>query len=152
MWRWDFSPKMNKRGGSNKACSWEFFLKKNKKNSMLIKDFRVGPPKRHLFDRQFCVGLLHIFCKHGPKGRGKIFKFWPLQSVRQKGEDFKRSFITCFLGQPITTRSPTFSDLSTSLSNIRMKGLLVLLLKHYIFQTKWIWNKVLEHYTLHILD
>ena len=33
---------MNKRGGSNKACSWEFFLKKNKKNSMLIRDFRVG--------------------------------------------------------------------------------------------------------------
>ena len=33
---------MNKRGGSNKACSWEFFLKKNKKNSMLIRDFRVS--------------------------------------------------------------------------------------------------------------
>ena len=32
---------MNKRGDSNKACSWEFFLKKNKKNSMLIRDFRV---------------------------------------------------------------------------------------------------------------
>ena len=32
---------MNKRGGSNKACSWEIFLKKNKKNSMLIRDFRV---------------------------------------------------------------------------------------------------------------
>ena len=34
---------MNKRGGSNKACSWEIFLKKNKKNSMLIRDFRVWP-------------------------------------------------------------------------------------------------------------
>ena len=32
---------MNKHGGSNMACSWEFFLKKNKKNSMLIRDFRV---------------------------------------------------------------------------------------------------------------
>ena len=36
---------MNKRGDSNKACSWEFFLKKNKKNSMLIRDFRVIEPK-----------------------------------------------------------------------------------------------------------
>ena len=26
---------------SNKACSWENFQKKNKKNSMLIRDFRV---------------------------------------------------------------------------------------------------------------
>ena len=32
---------INKRGGSNKAYSWENFLKKNKKNSMLIRDFRV---------------------------------------------------------------------------------------------------------------
>ena len=32
---------MNKRGGSNKACSWEIFLKKNKKNFMLIREFRV---------------------------------------------------------------------------------------------------------------
>ena len=32
---------INKRGGSNKACSWENYLKKNKKNSMLIRDFRV---------------------------------------------------------------------------------------------------------------
>ena len=31
----------NKRGDSNKACSWDFSLKKNKKNSMLIRDFRV---------------------------------------------------------------------------------------------------------------
>ena len=36
---------MNKRGDSNKACSWEFFLKKNKKNSMLIRDFRVSLSK-----------------------------------------------------------------------------------------------------------
>ena len=36
----DFS-EINKRGGSKKACSWENFLKKNKKNSMLIRDFRV---------------------------------------------------------------------------------------------------------------
>ena len=29
--------------------------------------FQMGirAPKRHLFDRQFCVGLLHIFCKNG---------------------------------------------------------------------------------------
>ena len=32
---------INKRGGSNKTCSWEHFLKKNKKISMLIRDFRV---------------------------------------------------------------------------------------------------------------
>ena len=32
---------MNKRGGFNKACSREIFLKKNKKNPMLIRDFRV---------------------------------------------------------------------------------------------------------------
>ena len=37
---------MNKRGDSNKACSWEFFLKKNKKNSMLIRDFRVQDLKQ----------------------------------------------------------------------------------------------------------
>ena len=30
----DFS-EINEREGSNKACSWENFLKKNKKNSML---------------------------------------------------------------------------------------------------------------------
>ena len=42
MCRWENFSKINKRGGSNKACSWEIFLKKNKKNSMLIRDFRVG--------------------------------------------------------------------------------------------------------------
>ena len=36
-----FFLKINKRGGSNKACSWKNCLKKNKKNSMLIRDFRV---------------------------------------------------------------------------------------------------------------
>ena len=36
----DFS-EINKCEGSNKASSWENFLKKNKKNSMLIRDFRV---------------------------------------------------------------------------------------------------------------
>ena len=37
----DFS-EINKRGGSNKACtSWKTFRKKNKKTSMLIRDFRV---------------------------------------------------------------------------------------------------------------
>ena len=30
---------INKRGSSNKACSWEKVFKKNKKNSMLIRDF-----------------------------------------------------------------------------------------------------------------
>ena len=28
---------INKPGGSNKACSWEHFLKKNKKNFLLIR-------------------------------------------------------------------------------------------------------------------
>ena len=32
---------INKRGGSNKTCSWKNLLKKNKKNSTLIRDFRV---------------------------------------------------------------------------------------------------------------
>ena len=32
---------INKRGGCNKPCSWEKFLKNNKKNSMLIRDFRA---------------------------------------------------------------------------------------------------------------
>ena len=32
---------INKRGGSNKACSWENLLKNNKKKFMLIRDFRV---------------------------------------------------------------------------------------------------------------
>ena len=62
--------------------------------------FQMGirAPKRHLFDRQFCVGLLHIFCKHGPKGRGKILKFWPLQSARQNDAGFRRGLFTCFWG------------------------------------------------------
>ena len=38
----EFQLKINKRGGSNKAYSWEFFLKKNKKNSTLIRKFRVS--------------------------------------------------------------------------------------------------------------
>ena len=44
---WENSSKINKHGGSNKACSWDFFLKKNKKNSMLIRDFRVDLLKTH---------------------------------------------------------------------------------------------------------
>ena len=36
----DFS-EINKRGGSNKAYSWRKFIKKNKKNSMLIRDFSL---------------------------------------------------------------------------------------------------------------
>ena len=32
---------INKCGGFNKACSWDNFLKKNRKNVMLIRDFRV---------------------------------------------------------------------------------------------------------------
>ena len=35
----------------------------------------IGSPKRHLFDRQFCVGLLQTFCKQWPKGPGEIPKF-----------------------------------------------------------------------------
>jgi hypothetical protein len=34
-------------GGSNKACSWENFLKKNKKDSMLIRDFIVMSSLRY---------------------------------------------------------------------------------------------------------
>ena len=47
---------MNKRGGSNKACSLEFFLKKNNKNSMLIRDFRVS----QMFFEVFKVLAAHI--------------------------------------------------------------------------------------------
>ena len=32
---------INQRGDSNNACSWENFLKKNKKNSMLNRDIRA---------------------------------------------------------------------------------------------------------------
>ena len=38
---------INKRGDSNKACSWENVLKKNKKNSMLIE----FPMLENLFQR-----------------------------------------------------------------------------------------------------
>ena len=44
---------INKRGGSNKACSWENCLKKNKKNSMFIREFRV---------RKFCCPSTYV-CK-----------------------------------------------------------------------------------------
>ena len=36
----EINKRANRRGGSKKAC-WENFLKKNKKNSMLIREFRV---------------------------------------------------------------------------------------------------------------
>ena len=70
--------------------------------------FQIGiwSPKQHLFDRQFCVGLVHIFCKQGPKGRGKIFIFWPLHSVRQNVAGFWRGLFTCFLGH--TSLLPAF--------------------------------------------
>ena len=58
----------------------------------------IGSPRQHLFDRQFCVGLLHIFCKQWPRGRVKILKFWPLHSVRQNVAGFRRGLFTCFLG------------------------------------------------------
>ena len=58
----------------------------------------MGSPKRHLFDRQFCVGLLQTFCKQWPKGPGKIPKFRPLHSVRQNVVGFRRGLFTCFLG------------------------------------------------------
>ena len=35
----------------------------------------IGAPKQHLFDRQFCVGLLQTVCKQWPKGHSKIHKF-----------------------------------------------------------------------------
>ena len=35
----------------------------------------IGGHKRHLFDQQFCVGVLQTFCKQWPKGPGKIIKF-----------------------------------------------------------------------------
>ena len=64
---------MNKRGDSNKACSWDFSLKKNKKNSMLIRDFRV--PK--IEERQAilyckialkeCASQIHQFGHRGLK-------------------------------------------------------------------------------------
>ena len=58
----------------------------------------IGSPKRHFFDRQFCMGLLQTVCKQWPKGQGKIPKFWPLHSVRQNVAGFKRGLFTCFLG------------------------------------------------------
>ena len=58
----------------------------------------IGAPKWHLFDRQFCVGVLQTFCKQRSKGPGKIPKFWPLHSVRQNIAGFRRGLFTCFLG------------------------------------------------------
>ena len=45
MCRWEFSPKMNKCGGSNKACREEKFIKKNKICCILIREFRVYTKK-----------------------------------------------------------------------------------------------------------
>ena len=42
MCRLEFSPKINKRVGSNKECRWENFLKKNKICCVLIREFRAG--------------------------------------------------------------------------------------------------------------
>ena len=58
----------------------------------------IGAPKWHLFDWQFCVGVLQTFCKQWPKGPGKIPKFWPLHSVRQNIPGFRRGLFACFLG------------------------------------------------------
>ena len=58
----------------------------------------IGSPKRHLSDRQFCLGVFHTFCKQWPKGPGKVIKFWPQHSVRQNVAGFRRGLFTCFLG------------------------------------------------------
>ena len=58
----------------------------------------IGAPKWHLFDQQFCEGVLQIFCKQRLKGLGKIPKFWPLHSVRQNIAGFRRGLFVCFLG------------------------------------------------------
>ena len=58
----------------------------------------IGAPKWHLFDQQFCEGVLQIFCKQRLKGHGKIPKFWPLHSVRQNIAGFRRGLFACFLG------------------------------------------------------
>ena len=62
--------------------------------------FQIGiwSPKWHLFDRQFCVGLVQTLCKQWAKGFCKISKFWPLHSVRQNVAGFRRGLFTCFLG------------------------------------------------------
>ena len=62
--------------------------------------FQIGiwSPKRHLFDRQFCVGLPQTICKQWAKGFCEILKFWPLDSVQQNVAGFRRGLFTCFLG------------------------------------------------------
>ena len=58
----------------------------------------IGAPKRHLFDRQFCVEVLLTFCKQRPKGPGKFPKFWLWHSVQQNIVGFRRGLFACFLG------------------------------------------------------
>ena len=54
---------MNKRGDSNKACSWEFCLKKNKKNSMLIREFRVLCTSTYLVSAGSLCLLIVVYVK-----------------------------------------------------------------------------------------
>ena len=53
----DFS-ETNKRWGSIKACSWENFLKKSKKNFTIIRYFRVGKVLNTLDKTAFMIVLL----------------------------------------------------------------------------------------------
>ena len=53
--------KINKRGGSNKAGIWENFLKKNKKNSMLIREFRVFSIDLYLMNEMFNAWFSYVF-------------------------------------------------------------------------------------------
>ena len=62
--------------------------------------FQIGTwsPKQHLFDQQFCMGLVQTICKQWTKGFCEILKFWPLHSVRQNTAGFRRGLFNCFLG------------------------------------------------------
>ena len=71
---------MNKHGDSNKACSWEFFLKKNKKNSMLIRDFRVV----YLATSQFFYMAMNPRLRFSVRRHNEDLKKWLDFAIRQQ--------------------------------------------------------------------
>ena len=61
--RWEFSLKINKRVGSNKAHRWENFLKKNRICCVLIREFRVLSkwPSQILATSEYCFLIYLVF-------------------------------------------------------------------------------------------
>ena len=85
---WDFFPKINKRVGSNKACRWEIFLKKNKICCTLIREFRVG--KGQYISKWIYEVIV------SPKIWTKIIRISALYTVGQKSWWWLHKFILKF--------------------------------------------------------